>query len=245
MKNLLVCLVVTCLVLACGGASVGPPLGDFPAMTKKETDTSFTLVAPTSKSPASFKFTSSNSSVATIEGAVVTIKGPGETIITASQDEIGSFGPTQKASTLTVAAVPCETGHVRMAGVCTSIPTCINPATLVDNKCVAPASNGTFVSANGLTWMPVTAVDNWENSRAFCTGTVIGNATGWRLPTDVELAELYASGLMAAHGWALGNTWAATMGSTAQVASHVAINLSTGASSERGDATGAYVSCVK
>lgn len=245
MKNFLVCLSVACLIVACGGANEGPPLGDFPAMTKKETDTPFTLVAPTSRSPASFKFTSSNSSVATIEGAVVTIKGPGETIISAFQDGIGSYGPTNKTTTLTVTAVPCQTGSVRVEGVCTPIPTCIYPATLVNNKCVAPASNATSVTASGLTWMPVTAVDNWENSRAFCSGTVIGGTTGWRLPTDVELAELYSSGLMTGHGWILGNTWSTNMSSTAQVASHVVINLSTGASSERGDVTGAYVACVK
>lgn len=245
MKNLLGWLVVACLVVACGGVGEGPPLGDFPAMTKKETDAPFTLVAPTSKSPAAFKFTSSNSSVATIAGDVVTIRGPGETVITAAQDGTGSFGPTHKTTSLTVTAVPCETGNVRIDGVCTPVPTCISPATLTNNKCVAPASNATSVSAIGLTWMAVTTVDNWANARAYCGGTVIENATGWRLPTDLELADLYASGLIAGHGWSLGNTWSATMGSTAQVASHVAINLSSGVSSERGDTTGAYVSCVK
>ena len=114
-------------VLGGGGSGEGPPLGDFPAMTKKETDASFTLVAPSSDSPATFKFTSSNLSVATINGAVVTIKGVGETIITASQDSIGSFGPTHKSTTLTVTAVPCDAGSVRMDGVCTPIPTCICP----------------------------------------------------------------------------------------------------------------------
>ena len=245
MKGILGWLVVACLVAACGGSGGGPPLGDFPAMTKKETDLPFTLVAPSSKSPAAFKFTSSNALVATIDGTVVTIKGPGETIITASQDEIGSFGPTHKSTTLTVTAVPCDTGNTRIDGVCTPIPTCIYPATRIGNKCVAPTSSGTAVSFGGRAWMPVTTADTWANARAYCSGTLIEGTTGWRLPTDVELTDLYASGQIAGHGWTLGNTWSGMMGSTAQVVSHVAVNLATGTSSERGDTTGSYVSCVK
>lgn len=245
MKGLWSCLAAACLVIACGGSGEGPPLGDFPAMTKTETDAPFTLAAPDSKSPAAFKFTSSNPSVATIDGALVTIKGPGETVITASQDKVGSFGSTYKTTTLTVTAVPCDSGNVRIDGICTPIPTCINPATLVNNKCVAPAFSGTAVSFEGHVWMPVTMVDHWANARDYCRGTVIDGTTGWRLPTDVELANLYASGQVVGHGWTLGNTWSSTMGSTAQVISHVAINLATGTSSERGDTTGSYVSCVK
>jgi hypothetical protein len=240
MNRLLGWLAVVCLVVACGGEE-GPPLGDFPAISKTETDAPFTLAAPTSKSPAAFTFTSSNPAVATIEGAVVTITGVGQSTITAAQDELGSYGPTHTSATLTVTAVPCEAGSGRVNGVCTA---CVSPATVVNNQCVAPAASGTSLQFGALTWMAVTYVDNWDNAHAFCTGSVIEGTTGWRQPTVAELTALYASGAIAGHGWLLGNTWSSLMSSEGTVTGHVAINLGTGASSERSDELGSYVSCV-
>jgi hypothetical protein len=236
-------LVVACLVVACGGNGEGPPLGDFPAISKKETDAPFNLAAPSSRSPAPFTFTSSNTAVATIDGTLVTIKGAGESTITASQPSVGSFGPTSKSTTLTVTAVTCEAGSGRANGVCSP---CVAPATVVNNQCVAPASTtATKVTNGALTWMAVTNVDTWAHARDFCNGSVIEGTTGWRLPTVTELNALYASGATAGHNWGLGNTWSSIMASEGQVAGHVAVNLVTGMSSERGDDLGAYVSCVK
>jgi hypothetical protein len=236
-------LVVACLMVACGGSGEGPPLGDFPAISKKETDEPFTLAAPSSKSPAPFTFTSSNTAVATIDGARVTIKGAGESTITASQPSIGSFGPTSKSTTLTVSAATCEAGSGRANGVCAP---CVAPATAVNNQCVAPTSTTATKLTNGaLTWMAVTYADTWTHARDFCSGSVIEGTTGWRLPTEAELLGLYASGAIAGHNWTLGNTWSSSMGSDGQVAGHVAVNLVTGMSAERGDTLGSYVSCVK
>jgi hypothetical protein len=241
-------LAAACLVAACGGTGEGPPLGDFPAISKLETDAAFTLVAPSSRSPAAFTFTSSNLSVATIDGALVTIRGPGESTITAAQASLGSYGPTQKTTTLTVTAVACATNSVRVNGVCTAVPTCISPATVVDNKCTAPTSTSTSapttISVGAFNWMGVAWADTYANARDFCAGTVIDGATGWRLPTAAELSALFTSGAIAGHNWALGNTWSSTMGADGQVAGHVAVNLDTGAAAERGDTLGAYVSCV-
>jgi hypothetical protein len=77
MKRIVGWLLMMCLVVACGDPDQGPPLGAFAAITKTETDVPFNIVPPSSKSPASFSYTSSNAAVATIAGSLVTIKGAG------------------------------------------------------------------------------------------------------------------------------------------------------------------------
>jgi hypothetical protein len=247
MKRIVGWLFLLCLLVACSDPDQGPPLGPFAAITKTETDAPFSIVPPSSKSPASFSYTSSKPEVATIEGNVVTIRGPGQTTITASQGGVGGWGPTSATTTLTVTAVPCDTGNVRINGVCTAIPTCISPAALTNNICVAPATSATQVTTTtpSLTWAGVSRSDTWANAHDFCATSTIDNKSGWRLPTEAELVALQTSGLIAGHNWALGNTWSSDMGTTAQTASHVAVNLATGASTERPDIAGSYVSCVQ
>jgi hypothetical protein len=246
MKRIVAWLFMLCLVVACSDPDQGPPLGPFAAITKTETDAPFSIVPPTSKSPAGFSYTSSKPEVATIEGSVVTIRGPGQTTITASQGSVGGWGPTLASTTLTVSAVPCETAdNVRINGVCTAVPKCISPAVPVNNVCVAPVTTETEVTAPPGTWAGVSRSDTWANASAFCTGTTIDNQTGWRLPTRDELIALQQSGLIAGHNWKLGNTWSSDMGTTANAASYVAVDLSTGAVTDRVDTAFSNVSCVR
>jgi hypothetical protein len=245
MKRIVAWLFMLCLVVACSDPDQGPPLGPFAAITKTETDAPFSIVPPTSKSPAGFSYTSSKPEVATIEGSVVTIRGPGQTTITASQGSVGGWGPTSASTTLTVNAVPCETANsVRINGVCTAVPNCISPATLVNNICVAPASSATTVTANGLTWAGVTRSDTWANAGGFCGGSTIEGKTSWRLPTRDELIALQKSGLIAGN-WTLGNTWSSDMDTEVNAASHVAVNLATGDVTNRVDTAYSNVSCVR
>lgn len=65
----------------------------------------FQLTAPTSDSPGAWSYTSSNTAVATISGSTITVVGGGTTTITATQAASGSYGPTTKTATLTVAAI--------------------------------------------------------------------------------------------------------------------------------------------
>lgn len=102
MKRMLGCLLMLCLMAACSDPDQGPPLGPFPAISKTLGDKPFDIVAPSSRSPAPFTFTSSKPEVATISGTLVTITGTGVTTITASQPSIGSYGPTSASTTLTV-----------------------------------------------------------------------------------------------------------------------------------------------
>jgi hypothetical protein len=247
MKRIVGLLLMLCLMAACSDPDQGPPLGTFAAITKTETDKPFDIVPPSSRSPAPFTFTSSDGKVATISGSLVTITGPGVSTITASQASIGGYGPTSASTTLTVTAVPCDAGSSRVAGVCTVIPTCIPPAKVdSNNKCVAPATGAAMVTVNALAWMGVSDanVNTWDKARAFCEGSIIDGSPDWRLPTEAQLKALFDSKAIDGHGWNLGNTWSSTMGTTASSASHIAVDLVTGASMERVDTANAYVSCV-
>lgn len=240
MKPLLGWLFLACLLVACGDPDSGPPLGDFPAISKTTVDAPFALTAPSSRSPAPFTFTSSNLSVATIEGATVTIVGVGTGTITASQDRIGSFGPTSKATTLTVSASTCPSGQTLVNGTCQATRTCIPPATVQGSDCVA-SRTPTATLGNSI-WAAITVTDTWTSTRDFCNGTVINGVAGWRQPTADEITTLYSSGVIPRSEWTLGETWSSTAGS--QASGHVVINLSTGTRADRADTASAYVSCV-
>jgi hypothetical protein len=226
MKRITTLLALACLLAACGAPEEGPPLGAFPALSKKDVDASFTLVAPSSRSPAPFVFTSSNPAVATVDGAVVTITGPGETTISASQPRAGSFGPTRTAATLTVTA------------------TCVSPAVVANHACTAPVSDATAATVHGLIFARVLHTDTWAHARDFCAGTVIDSVGNWRLPSQAELADLATSGAIAGHQWTLGSAWSSTAAGSMNNG-HMTVDLASGAKADRADTDKAYVSCVR
>jgi hypothetical protein len=244
MKRIVGWLFLLCLVVGCGEPDQGPPLGAFAAITKTETDPPFNIVPPSSKSPAAFSYTSSNPAVATISGSLVTIRGPGQSTITASQDGTGGYGPTSATTTLTVTAVACDAGSTRINGVCTVVPTCVPPATLVNNQCIPEASNAETIRDDML-WAGVSRSDNWTNARDYCATTTIDGVRDWHLPTQDQLVALQAKGVIAGHGWKLGPAWSSDMGTTLNVSNHVVVDLATGASTDRADTAGALVSCVR
>ena len=146
---------------------------------------------------------------------------------------------------LTVTAVPCGTGQTRIDGVCTAIPTCISPATLSANRCVAPASSAATITSGNRIWMGVTNSYTYQDAKAFCEGSVIEGQTGWRLPSSAELTALYASAAYAGKNWVLGNTWTGTLGTTASSTSRVTVDLATGTVLERAETAGSYATCVR
>lgn len=235
-------LVAVFVLAACGGGS-GVTLGDFPAINATEGDAPLTLTAPTSKSPAAFVFSSSNPQVATVSGNKLTILIAGTSTITAQQPSMGTYNPTSTSTLLKVKARVCTAPAVNQNGTCVTPPTCTAPATLQNGVCTAPATTASVATNNGLTFMPATRADTWANANAFCAGTTINGATGWRLPLPVELTDLYASGAMNGKSWVLGKTWSSAAGTAAS--SHVAVNLATGMSGDEPDANGAYLTCVR
>lgn len=217
---------VVSLLTACGGNDDGVKLGEFPAISKTEGDAPFKLTAPSSKSPAAFSYSSSDTRVATIEGDMVTVGIAGTTTITARQGELGSYNPTSTSAVLTVAKRVCEAPLVNENG-----------------QCVAPTSTASYVTSSGAVWMPATVALTWAQADAYCKNTKIQGTTGWKLPGQFELAALVATGTLSGQGWATGDAWTATAGSTAD--SHFAVNLGSGASNAYPKENKAYVTCVK
>ncbi len=228
-NNWIVLLGIVIALTACGGG--GPTkLGEFPAITKTEGDAPFTLTAPSSPSPGEFTYTSSNPEVATISDDEVTIVAAGTTTITATQEEKATYSAASVSTVLTVNPKPC-----------------IAPATRESGVCKAPQVTGNYVTFGSRVWMPVSFSVTWTNANAFCTTTIINGQSGWRLPTELELIDLYASGAMNNQGWALSRTWSSTEVAVTEGAatSSKAVRLNNGDVSEELKTASAYVACVR
>jgi len=213
------------LLVSCGGHD-GVELGDFPAIKKNEGDAPFDLVAPSSKSPAPFTFTSSDPAIASIVGNRVTVGVAGTATITAQQGKMGSYYPTSKSTTLTV--------EKRL---------CAAPAVLENGMCVTPPTTASYVTTGALSWMPTWFGRTWAEADAYCKGETINGTTGWRLPTRFELTTLVGSGALAGKSWTMLDTWTSDAGSAAS--QHLAVNLSTSGSMSLADTNKAYVTCVR
>jgi hypothetical protein len=83
-----------------------PTITGFVVPAKAIGDPNFSLTAPTSNSTGAFTYTSSNTSVATIIGNVVTIVGVGTSNITANQAAAPPYGPGSLAAPLVVSLFP-------------------------------------------------------------------------------------------------------------------------------------------
>ena len=81
---------------------IAPTLTNFVVSEKAFGNASFTLIPPTSNSPGSFIYTSSNTDVATITRNVITIVGVGTSTITAVQASTSAFVSGTISSTFTV-----------------------------------------------------------------------------------------------------------------------------------------------
>ena len=135
----------------------GPTITNFTVANKVLGDAAFTLTAPTSNSTGTFTYTSSNTSVATISGAVVTIVGAGTTIITANQAASTSYGSGNIAANFVVSFPPPST----------AAPTPTVPA----DRVLSLYSNA-YTNVAGTDWFP-----NWGQSTVVSDIQVAGNDT--------------------------------------------------------------------
>lgn len=83
-------------------------LGTFTISTKLIGDAPFQLTAPTSNSTGAFTYTSSNPSVATVSGSMVTILSVGTTTITATQEKSNPYDTASVSATLDVIIPPAN-----------------------------------------------------------------------------------------------------------------------------------------
>ncbi|RZA36708.1 MAG: autotransporter domain-containing protein [Lysobacteraceae bacterium] len=91
--------------------TLAPSLTGFDDLSATYGQASFVLVAPTSPSAGAFTYTSSDPSVATINGNTVTVVGTGTTTLTAMQAANGSYAGASITAQLVVgAATPTITG---------------------------------------------------------------------------------------------------------------------------------------
>lgn len=215
------------LLAACGSNNDSVKLGDFPALSATEGDTPLTLKAPTSASPASFSFESSEPKVATVVGDKLTIVGVGTSTITARQGQLGSYNPTSTSALLTVGTRVCAEPAAKEAGVC-----------------VSPATSAIYVSHGGLTWMPATsATVTWTAADSFCKTARINGSTGWRLPTQFELSAMVGAGQLSGKGWNQGEVWTSNTGAAEKT--HVVANLATNTLMSMADDKKFAVTCVQ
>ena len=129
-----------------------PTITGFDNLTKTAYDATFTLQTPTSNSTGAFTYTSSNSSVATITGNIVTIVGPGSTTITATQAADGTYASGTITATLTVNSVTVVTKNGQITSTNTSYANkngAIGSARGLDanGKIVVAKSNGDGLTA--------------------------------------------------------------------------------------------------
>jgi hypothetical protein len=83
-------------------------LGAFSVPSKFIGDTPFLLTAPTSNSTGTFTYTSSNLSVASVSGSMVTILSAGTTTITATQEKSNPYDTASVSATLDVIIPPAN-----------------------------------------------------------------------------------------------------------------------------------------
>ena len=83
-----------------------PTIGNFIVPAKNTGDAPFVLTDPTSNSSGAFSYSSSNLAVATISGNVVTVVGPGVSVITATQAAAAPYISGSVTANLVVTQVP-------------------------------------------------------------------------------------------------------------------------------------------
>jgi hypothetical protein len=219
--------IIVFALVACGG-SAGPEFGPFPAINKVYGDAPFQIKAPSSDSSGTFTYTSSNASVASIAGDIVTILAAGNSTITATQAASGKWSSAATTAVLTV-----------------SNKICASQAKPLNGNCITPALNGSTVIFSNHSWMPAELTDTWVQANMFCATTQINGEMGWRLPSELELSELQknAKPSLIEKKWKLGKTWTSVAVGTSS--SHKAVNLDNATISDETDLNAIYFTCIK
>ena len=135
-----------------------PTLSNFSIPTHSIGDAPFALIAPTSNSTGAFSYTSSNTSVATISGNMVTITGVGTSIITAKQAAAGTYGTGSINANLVITSPPPATAA--------PTPPVRTPANVVS------LFSGAYTNVAAIDWFP-----NWGQTTIVSDLNIVGNPT--------------------------------------------------------------------
>jgi uncharacterized protein YjdB len=135
----------TTATLTVGKGAAG--LITFAVPAKTFGDSSFQLVAPKSRSDGAFTYTSSETSVATIDGNTVTIVGGGSATITATQESTASYNSDTISAALQVnKAVPVQTDFSLPSKAAGDAPFSIPPPTSNSDGTFTYTSSNTAVA---------------------------------------------------------------------------------------------------
>jgi hypothetical protein len=189
-------------------------IGEFKDVTYTQSPTTantFTILAPSSNSPAAWTFSSSDTSIATITttqntGAVRVFK-PGRTTITASQAVSGNYSAASKTMTLTVSAAPTYVALEDLQKVVGDpAQTILPPASTSAGGWTYASSDPEVVSVSGqkLTFgnagsavitMTQAANDFWLSGSTTFKVTILGTTPtiGTLAPVKVEVGQTLAA----------------------------------------------------
>lgn len=138
-----------------------PTLSGFTILAKTVGDLPFSLTAPTSNSPGTFTYTSSNPAVATVSGNTVTIIGVGTTVIKALQAASGNYKSGEISANLVVTNSGAPTGlrtiYVATTGNDANDGTIDKPY-LTINKAAQVAIAGDVVIIKSGTYKPTSSI---------------------------------------------------------------------------------------
>jgi hypothetical protein len=189
-------------------------IGEFKDVTYTQSPTTantFTILAPSSNSPAAWTFSSSDTSIATITSAqntgAVRVFKPGRTTITASQAVSGNFSAASKTMTLTVSAAPTYAALEDLQKVVGDpAQTVLPPASTSAGAWTYASSDPEVVSVSGqkLTFgnagsavitLTQAANDYWLSGSTTFKVTILGTTptVGTLAPVKVEVGQTLAT----------------------------------------------------
>jgi len=139
-----------------------PTISAMSVLTKNYNDAAFTLPAPTTNSDGTISYTSSNTSVATINATtgLVTIVGGGNTTITASVSATATYAAGNTAASLVVLSNPMLSSESSITKTPDTAPFTLTAPTTNSNGAISYTSSNTSVATINETTRLITLVGN-------------------------------------------------------------------------------------
>lgn len=197
---------------------VAPTLGAFSVPAKNMGDAAFALTPPASNSPGAFTYVSSNPSVATVSGNMVTLVAAGTAQITATQAATANYLQGSAVATLTVGPAPLPPGYITVNGY-------------------------TWMPASSTKYTYTSAVTLCKGTINGSTGWRVPNATD---VSNLNNAKVAGTSGLTPGGWQVNYFWSSQTAGTGQHVGYALPDNMTGmATSDTADTTTLRATCVK